>query len=324
MNYRILQGDALAMLRTLPDESVHCGVTSPPYFGLRDYGTAEWDGGDPDCDHKPGNESRVGRTGLQGGTKTAGHKAEGYGLTCGKCGAVRVDNQIGLEPTPEEYVQRIVDVFREFRRVLRSDGTLFVNIGDSYARAGGTDRKQSATATIGSTVNTLAQMPCRDQTVPNGLKEKDLIGIPWMLAFALRADGWYLRSEIIWAKKSPMPESVTDRCTKAHEQVFMLTKSPRYFFDAQAIAEPSIYPDDNRKERSNVDQKRMPTAEIAGIRPGSATYATRNKRSVWSLGPEPTPYAHFATCPRPWLSRASWPARRRVAFARSAARRGRG
>jgi len=133
MNYRILQGDALAMLRTLPEESVHCGVTSPPYFGLRDYGTAEWEGGDPDCDHKPGNDSRVGRTGLQGGTKTAGHKAEGYGLTCGKCGAVRVDNQIGLEPTPEEYVARLVEVFREFRRVLRADGTLWVNIGDSYS-----------------------------------------------------------------------------------------------------------------------------------------------------------------------------------------------
>lgn len=240
--YRILRGDALTLLRTLPDASIHCAVTSPPYFGLRDYGA---------------------------------------------------DGQIGLEATPEQYVARLVDVFREVRRVLRPDGTLWLNIGDSYAndaKWGGSTGGKHAGALHGNT-------GIGRQRMDTGLKPKDQIGIPWRLAFALQADGWWLRSDVIWHKPNPMPESVTDRPTKAHEYVFLLTKSERYFYDAQAIAEASIYPDDNRKKRSSADQKRMPTAEIAGIRPGSATYPTRNRRSVWTIATEPTPYAHFATMP---------------------------
>ena len=150
-----------------------------------------------------------------------------------------------------------------------------MNLGDSYAASGGKQVEQTLL----------------------GIKPKDLIGIPWMVAFALRADGWYLRSEIIWAKPNPMPESVRDRPTRAHEQIFLLSKSPRYFYDAFAIAEPSKYPDDDRKARSKVDHKRMPTDEIAGVRPGSQTYPTRNKRSVWIVTSKPYKEAHFATYP---------------------------
>lgn len=240
--YALHVGDCLETLRTLPDAAAHCVVTSPPYWGLRDYGHA---------------------------------------------------GQIGLEQTPDEYVGRLVEVFREVRRVLRDDGTVWLNLGDSYAAeskgSGGMKSKQPTNA--GSFYR--ASFDLRT----NGLKPKDLVGIPWRVAFALQADGWWLRQDIIWHKPNPMPESVRDRCTKAHEYVFLLTKSARYFYDAAAVAEPSIYPDDNRKARSTVDQKRMPTASIAGVRPGSATYANRNRRSVWTVTTKPYKGAHFATMP---------------------------
>src|SRR5690606_26328231 len=152
------------------------------------------------------------------------------------------DGQIGLEPTPDEFVAALVAVFREVHRVLRDDGTLWLNLGDSYARTGGTDRRVSDTAKVGSTRDTLAQMSDRTSKAPVGLKDKDLIGIPWRVAFALQADGWYLRQDIIWHKPNPMPESVRDRCTKAHEYIFLLTKSPRYYYDAEAIKEPLARP----------------------------------------------------------------------------------
>jgi DNA modification methylase len=179
----ILGGDCLDRLRSLPAESVQCCVTSPPYFGLRDYG---------------------------------------------------VDGQIGLEQTPEEFIAKLVDVFREVRRVLKSDGVLWVNIGDSYAGSG---RGNNPNGKQGTNKGTSFD-PTNSGYVPDGCKPKDLIGIPWMLAFALRADGWYLRQDIIWHKPNPMPESVTDRCTKSHEYIFLLSKSSRYFYDAEAVREP--------------------------------------------------------------------------------------
>lgn len=265
--YTILQGDALAMLRTLEAGSVHCGVTSPPYFGLRRY-------------------------------LPAGHED--------------ADVEIGTEDTPGEYIARLVEVFREFRRVLRADGTLWVDIGDSYANDG-----KWGGSTGGKHVGALhGNTGIGRRKIETGIKPKNLIGIPWRLAFALQADGWYLRSEIIWAKGvsgqdslkkrvykaaigngvgeekaraiasavdqyngSSMPENVTDRPSKSHEQLFLFTKSPRYFYDATAIADESVYPDDNRKERSN------------------AEYSTRNRRSVWTINPEQTKHAHFATMP---------------------------
>ena len=249
MTYTLHLGDCREILQTLPEQSVHCCVTSPPYFGLRDYGMAE---------------------------------------------------QIGLEPTPEQFVAELVAVFREVRRVLRDDGTLWLNLGDSYARTGGTDRKVSETAKVGSTRNTLEQMSDRTSRASCiGLKPKDLIGIPWRVAFALQADGWWLRQDIIWHKPNPMPESVRDRCTKAHEYVFLLSKSARYWYHAEAIKEPAIStePSGNGFAGRQGGSRSLPMSGGEGTserwQPGGA----RNRRSVWTIATQPYSGAHFATFP---------------------------
>ena len=244
MSVRIIVGDALEQLRLLPAESVHCCVTSPPYYGLRDYGMA---------------------------------------------------GQIGLEPTPDEYIAALVAVFREVRRVLRKDGTLWLNIGDSYSSGGrgvgmdgerGEKQRSNAGALLGP------------KRAPDGYKPKDLLGIPWMLAFALRADGWYLRQDLIWAKPNPMPESITDRCTKAHEYLFLLSKSERYWFDAAAIAEPAVTTIGTHRggslARIGADNF---VAANAHRGPPSLSDGTRNKRSVWTVASEPFAEAHFACFP---------------------------
>ena len=203
--------------------------------------------------------------------------------------------EIGLEQTPEQYIAAMVEVFRCVRDVLADDGTLWLNIGDSYARTGGTDRKVSDSAKVGSTRNTMEQMSDRtSNAAAMGLKSKDLIGIPWMLAFALRADGWYLRQDIIWHKTNPMPESVRDRCTKAHEYVFLLSKSERYFYDHEAIQEPA----DPANFRESRGIRRTPDgqADQSGFRYGRK-YPMRNKRDVWSIAVKPYKGAHFATFP---------------------------
>jgi DNA modification methylase len=218
---------------------------------LRDYGTGAWDGGDPDCDHRmpTGQRQDVGREKVDGfnGPVKAGLAERTYADVCGKCGATRVDQQLGLEPTPEQYVANMVDVFREVKRVLRRDGTCWVNLGDSYRGGGGyaPDAPVNvARREAGSGMDGAFRFSPRVQErqsvkpkVTTGLKPKDLVGIPWRVAFALQADGWYLRSDIVWSKPNPMPESVTDRPTKAHEYVFLLTRSPRYYFDAEAVRE---------------------------------------------------------------------------------------
>lgn len=244
--YKLLVGDCLESMRTLPDQSVNCCVTSPPYFGLRDYG---------------------------------------------------VDAQIGMEQTPEEYVAKMVEVFREVRRVLRDDGTLWLNIGDSYANGGRKTRDHDS------------RLPARHLSVRpedgDGVKPKDLIGIPWMLAFALRADGWYLRQEIIWHKPNPMPESVKDRCTKAHEQIFLLTKSPRYYFDSEAMKEDAVGGQTGKatsfKREGSKREQTMPGQAYGTHRPDRKDVACngekRNRRSVWSVATRPYKGAHFATFP---------------------------
>lgn len=204
----------------MDDNSIHCCITSPPYWGLRDYGTATWIGGDKDCDHlTPRSKGEDIRNGDKQGTN-AGSRPNTQSI-CHKCGAIRQDAQLGLEATPEEYVANMVAVFREVRRVLRPDGTLWLVLGDSYAGSG-VHAAHHANPGI-------SQSPKRGCTngvpVPEGLKPKDLVGIPWRVAFALQADGWYLRQDIIWHKPNPMPESVTDRPTKSHEYVFLLSKS---------------------------------------------------------------------------------------------------
>lgn len=273
----ILTGDCREVLKTLPDASVNCCVTSPPYFGLRDYGHA-W--------------------------------------------------QIGLEFTPDAYVAELVAVFREVRRVLRDDGTLFLNLGDSYAndgKWGGSSGGKHVKALHGDTGVGRGK-------VHTGLKPKDLIGIPWRVAFALQADGWWLRQDIIWAKPNPMPESVTDRCTKSHEYIFLLSKSARYYFDAEAIAEPvaeSTLPRSLRAQTSSARECGVPGQSPHSLhekrgrggrnafrgqwhfrdaengpanRDGRdmrdiGTSATRNKRDVWTVATQPYKGAHFATFP---------------------------
>lgn len=242
---RVEFGDCRETMRRWASDGVKAQtcVTSPPYFGLRDYG-------------HPG--------------------------------------QIGLEQTPEEYIASMVEVFRCVRDVLADDGTLWLNIGDSYARTGGSDRKPSPTATVGNTLRSMESMPDRRQKAPSGLKPKDLIGIPWLLAFALRADGWFLRQDIIWSKPNPMPESVRDRCTKAHEYLFLLSKSERYFFDSEAMSEESV------KGASGSSFNNGKTAEHQLGRSSDAERienGKRNRRSVWTVATVPYSGAHFATFP---------------------------
>ena len=209
MSIKILQGNCLETLSSLEEKSVNTCVTSPPYWGLRDYGT---------------------------------------------------DDQLGLEKTPEKFVENLVNVFREVRRVLRDDGTVWLNLGDSY------------------------------------LSNKQLGGIPWRVAFALQSDGWYLRQDIIWSKPNPMPESVTDRCTKAHEYVFLLSKSPKYYYDNEAIKEETLTQDNQNRDRDTTKLNNTPgRTKMAGLKTNN--YETKNKRSVWSVSPIPYKEAHFATYP---------------------------
>lgn len=306
----------------MPEASVDCCVTSPPYWGLRDYGTGKWEGGDPACSHS----FRSGAQRADGGLIEAGCRSRDgvAGLTrssC-KCGAVRVDGQLGLESTPEEYVAAMVAVFREVRRVLREDGTLWLNLGDSYNAAGreghgtrlGLKQQTNRASADGSDAN---RPSCES------LKPKDIVGIPWRVAFALQADGWYLRQDIIWAKPNPMPESVRDRCTKAHEYLFLLAKAERYFYDAAAIAEPVVKGDAGstfttgktaqhqllrtQSEESRAQRRKTGgnfSREYAESQPGHGAmalerpdYDSRNRRSVWTIPTHPFPEAHFATFP---------------------------
>jgi len=245
---KIYCADCLTFLKDMPDNFIDCCVTSPPYYGLRDYGTAKWEGGDKNCDHSYQKGGRNPETSSKQLTNT-GTTISQYEKVCKKCGAIRIDRQIGLEETPELYVEKLVEIFREVKRVLKDDGTLWLNLGDSYW--GGGWRGSELNENSGNIQKGHKGTHC-GATMPNlkgnnGIyKSKDLIGIPWMAAFALRADGWYLRQDIIWHKPNPMPESVTDRCTKSHEYIFLLSKSQQYFYDHEAIYEIANY--DGRKD----------------------------------------------------------------------------
>lgn len=246
MKHTILNGDVIDCLRSLPDACVQCVVTSPPYWGLRDYG---------------------------------------------------VEGQIGLEPTPEAYVEKMVEVFREVKRVLRDDGTLWLNLGDSYAgsgKAGNNPEYQKRHTQFGK-IEIKERMGKPTPSKKIGLKPKDLVGIPWRVAFALQEDGWYLRSDIIWSKPNPMPESVTDRPTKSHEYVFLLSKRPRYFYDADAVREEHVSVDQSPR-KSGVGNGLNRTDRGVG-REFFGNPAGRNRRTVWEIATQPMPEAHFATFP---------------------------
>lgn len=238
---KIISGDSMSVLKTLPDQSINCCITSPPYWGLRDYG---------------------------------------------------VDGQIGLEKTPDEYVVHMADVFREVRRVLKDDGTLWLNLGDSYCGTGSKGEHTDPKYANGRNGQSVAL-----NNKINGLKSKDLVGIPWMVAFALRSDGWYLRQDIIWHKPNPMPESVTDRCTKAHEYIFLLGKSAKYYYDADAIKEPSISKSEGIRFGGNKygdDNDPKYNTKSGNV---SKEYSVANRRSVWTVTTKPFGEAHFATFP---------------------------
>jgi DNA modification methylase len=243
----IYHGDAWEVLRQLEDESINCCVTSPPYWGLRDYG---------------------------------------------------IDGQLGLEKTPEEYVANLVSIFTQLQRVLKNDGTLWLNLGDTYAAYWGDKYGQPNAFGRPRPENKGQTTPTKDS--PDfkncSFKPKDLIGIPWSVALALRDDGWYLRQDIIWSKPNPMPESVKDRCTKAHEYIFLLSKNQKYYYDADVIKEPCTYPNEGKWGGDNKgydgDQSKKARALLSFV-----NSETRNKRSVWTCATHPFPEAHFAVYP---------------------------
>lgn len=265
---KLLQGDALALLKSLKPECINTCITSPPYWGLRDYG---------------------------------------------------MEGQLGLEKSPQEYVANLVEIFREVRRVLRDDGTLWLNLGDSYAGSGrggnpeagtkqGTNKGSQTIGVLYGREHDSAEAERRrlreqfDVLKSSGIKQKDLVGIPWRVAFALQQDGWYLRQDIIWAKPNPMPESVRDRCTKSHEYLFLLSKQPKYYFDAAAIAEPATYAGkvvtlgDKSLSRGQATGMNI-DASGNGLADSVTVAETRNKRSVWTIATKPFKEAHFATFP---------------------------
>lgn len=247
-------------------------MTSPPYYGLRDYGTGKWIGGDPNCPHRRMSKYSEKTITGHGQEELRGNVGDAiYKTVCPLCGAIREDEQIGLEETPEDYIQRLVSVFHEIKRVMKDTGTLWLNIGDSYS---GNNKEHADT---------------------DMCKNKDPIGIPWMLAFALRKDGWYLRQDIIWHKPNPMPESVRDRCTKSHEYIFLLSKSPKYYFDNEAIKEDAK-PDNSVRDRDHTKLNNTPgRTRMGGLKTNH--YTKRNKRDVWSVTTRPYKEAHFATFP---------------------------
>ena len=298
MSYQILIGDVREKLSEIEDNSIQTCVTSPPYWGLRDYGTASWKGGDSNCDHSP--EKRGSRFATSVSSKQSSNNGSGSisRRDC-DCGAIRIDDQLGLEKTPQEYVDSMVDVFREVYRCLKPDGTLWLNLGDSYASF--RDGKATPDTTRGNSEGTLVPKGSAKNRMAatftnTGIKHKDLVGIPWRVAFALQEAGWYLRQDIIWAKPNPMPESVKDRCTKSHEYLFMLTKSAKYYFDNQAIRETAVTgswdklpPIGGKKHQENGN----PT--YSGNQPSND--GKRNKRDVWTINTKPFRGAHFAVMP---------------------------
>ena len=292
MTVRIMVGGALSQLAKLPDASLHCVVTSPPYWGLRSYKGDTWEGGDPGCDHMRPTPSQHTSTLTGGPAPNASNRMEGWpGGVCGKCGGRRTGVMIGLEPTFAEHLDNLVAVFREVRRVLRSDGSLWLNYGDAYAAnmkgSGGKNAYSAAKMSKGA---------FRDKPVAmdHGLKPKDLMMMPARVAIALQADGWWLRSEIIWHKPNPMPESATDRPTSAHEKLFLLSKSARYFYDAEAVRVQGgngWHGDFGARSPERRDTPGL------GAENGDARPSGSNLRNVWKIATHAYSEAHFATFP---------------------------
>ncbi len=375
MDFEFLTGDALEVLRQADDGQVRCIVTSPPYYGLRSYPTGHWEGGKPDCEHRYSNAQRG--TATDGSFSNDRSYVEGARPmlgSCRWCGAVRVDQQIGLEASVDAYVQRLVEVFREARRVLTDDGTLWLNLGDSYVtRPRGNKSGDTSTSSLTNPERQDKVYPhnvsyrmrhgrpegdpkalrdfdpkakkglVREGDRPNrrgdsgGLKHKDLMMVPARVALALQADGWWLRSDIVWEKKNPLPESVKDRPTRAHEFVFLLSKSSTYYYDFEAMQEPALGRGNHARNQIEPDNEKHNAGKPDGVAPqtGLRLYnlrkndteetasarsdegkrvrgfqarwdlkeaegglkQTRNKRDVWSMASEPYKGAHHAVMP---------------------------
>lgn len=304
--WKIVQGDAAERLTQIPDGAVQCVITSPPFYGLRDYGTGTWVDGDPSCDHlapMPGGTERSGLGKYDNRLSDAAieqkvtKRQRQYKQTCRHCGARRVDLQIGLEESPEEYVEKLVAVFHEVKRVLADDGIIWVNLGDSYASHGG-QRGAGKGPALNGVAQEMRGQPQGHRLTPRGYKRKDLLGIPWMVAFALRADGWFLRSDVIWEKPNARPESVKDRPSCSHEYLFMLSKSKRYFYDDEAIREPDKGTDHPRKVLNKPEPSGGVNPPNRGIRKAEGRNGDgRNKRSVWTIMTVPSKVKHYAAFP---------------------------
>ena len=324
MSVRILQGDVREVLRSLPEESVHCVVTSPPYWGLRDYGTGRWEGGDPECDHA----RYLGGHGPASAKQLTSSGTQKYQYTgaCGKCGAQRIDAQLGMEPTLGEHIAVMVDVFREVRRVMHKSGTLWLNYGDCYATTPN-GRSAADTKAAGTDDRTFRDKPF--STIGGVLKAKDLCMIPNRLAIALQEDGWWVRSEIIWHKPNPMPESITDRPATSHEKVWLLSKSAKYWYDAESVRRPAAETSRGRWQqdidaqagstRANGGGKTNGAMKAVGgprrkslhmgatqrndgdrwpnVDGGVAARGEANLRNVWTISTAAFSDAHFATFP---------------------------
>ena len=292
---KVYWGDCRTSLKEMASEGIQVQscITSPPYYGLRDYGTSTWEGGDINCDHStPRSRGDDIKKGDKQGTSLGSRP--NTQRVC-KCGAIRKDLQIGLEETPQEFIDNLVEVFACVWDVLKDDGTLWVNLGDSYYNYRPGKGQALSKQTVSNTNQDLPQTCARRGNKLEGYKEKDLMGMPWRLAFALQDFGWYLRQDIIWHKPNPMPESVQDRCTKAHEYIFLLTKKSHYYFDNKAIKEP-VKDDWGTRDRTNGKYHN----EGSGLTPHSGlekSYEMANKRSVWTVNTKPYKGAHFAVYP---------------------------
>jgi len=287
-----LQGDVFNKLKELDDNSIDCVVTSPPYWGLRDYGTAKWQGGDLNCSHSYGRNTRGGLTQFQKNNKGSfGDEAIKSGEHCKLCGAKRIDKQLGLEPTYQEHIQNIVELFRAIKPKLKDSATIWLNYGDSYSSG-------KRTSTTNQTLRGNKNYGVTRTPVQEGIKEKDLIMIPNRIAIALQDDGWYIRSEIIWHKPNPMPESVRDRPTSCHEKIWLITKNKKYYYDHESIKEPVIT-SVNTKSGCKFGGNKT-TKELNPIISGKKWeyLSTRNKRNVWTITTKPFKGAHFATFPK--------------------------
>ena len=290
---KILQGNCIDKIKELDNNSIDCVVTSPPYWGLRDYGTASYEGGDPNCQHTISD----GTYDPKKGTMVERPDRASDKKKCVKCGAKRIDKQLGLEPTYQEHIKNIVELFRDMKPKLKDSATVWLNYGDSYASTvNGTKAKD-----IKNDDRAFVDKPF--STIQGSIKPKDLVMIPNRIAIALQDDGWWIRSEIIWHKPNPMPESVRDRPTSCHEKIWLITKSKKYYYDSDAIREPVAQGTITRLSEKNLKNQKGSTRGNGGMRSNGNMKAvgnmeTKNKRNVWTITTKPCKEAHFATFPK--------------------------